>query len=80
MKGASTPAGEGIPSTADPLKGLEIVQQESVSLVLLDFMMPVLNALDFLRILRSERTLWHLPVLMLASTTATRLRASARST
>lgn len=52
---------------ADGREALEVLRQQSVAMVLLDFVMPVMNGYQFCRELRADPKLAHLPVVLMSA-------------
>ena len=54
---------------SDGLEGLAVLEKEypSVKLILLDWNMPKMNGYDFLKTVKSSKTLKHIPVIMLTT-------------
>ena len=52
---------------SEPRKGIERAKQGGISLILLDVVMPELNGLDVLKVLKEDATTRHVPVIMLTS-------------
>ena len=51
----------------DGEKALEVVKDKNVDLILLDWEMPVMNGLDFLKTIKEDPKLQAIPVIMLTS-------------
>jgi CheY-like chemotaxis protein/anti-sigma regulatory factor (Ser/Thr protein kinase) len=54
-------------SAVNGQEGIELAKAFKPDIILLDVMMPVMNGLDALKILKSEPTTSHIPVIMLSS-------------
>lgn len=54
-------------TASDGMKALEIVKSERVDLVILDFMMPKLSGMDFLKQIRATEGLKNMKILMLSN-------------
>lgn len=54
---------------SDGLEGLAVLEKEypSIKLILLDWNMPKMNGYDFLKTVKSSKTLKHIPVIMLTT-------------
>ena len=66
-KGALQNDGYVLTEAANGREALELVRRAAPDLVILDFVMPELDGLDVLRVLRADPTTVSLPVLMLTS-------------
>jgi CheY-like chemotaxis protein/phosphoribosyl 1,2-cyclic phosphodiesterase len=66
-RGALENDGYILTEAANGREALELVRREAPDLVILDFVMPELDGLDVLRVLRADPTTVSLPVLMLTS-------------
>jgi response regulator RpfG family c-di-GMP phosphodiesterase len=64
-------------SFADPLKGLEWVQNNVPDLVIVDYMMPELNGLDFIQRLRTIPGRSSVPILMITANSEIQIRYDA---
>ena len=64
-------------TTSDSRRALDLIRHEHPDVVVLDIMMPHVNGLQILEVVRGDRQLHHLPVLVLsaASDDETRLKA-----
>jgi putative two-component system response regulator len=64
-------------ATTEPAQAMNLVRSENPDAILLDIMMPHLSGLDLLEMIRADRTLAHLPVIILtaADSAETRVRA-----
>lgn len=63
-------------TTAYPLEGISILACQPVELVVIDVMMPAIDGLDFVRLMRSLDL--HHPVVFLTSGDTTRIEAEVR--
>lgn len=54
---------------SDGVEGLEVLNKEypSIKLIFLDWNMPRMNGYDFLKTVKSSKTLKHIPVIMLTT-------------
>jgi len=52
-------------------EGLDVVKSEQPDVILLDIMMPVMNGMEMLKVLRDDHESLHLPVLMLTAKSST---------
>ena len=51
----------------DGMEGLDLVRKELPDLVVCDIMMPKLNGIELLRAIKTDKTLAHIPVIMLSA-------------
>jgi len=54
-----------------------MISREQPDVVLLDVMMPQVNGLDLLRLIRADRHLQHIPVLILTASTEAQIKLEA---
>lgn len=59
---------DNVVTTTDPRATTELIRTERPDVILLDLMMPHLNGLQLLEVIRGDRRLHHIPVLILTAT------------
>ena len=64
-------------TTSDASTAFEMISREQPDVVLLDVMMPQVNGLDLLRLIRADRHLQHIPVLILTASTEAQIKLEA---
>ena len=52
---------------ADAPNGLELAMKQNPDLIILDVMMPVINGFNICRLMKSEKSLKHIPIILLTS-------------
>lgn len=62
-------SGYQVVEAKDGKEGLEMVQQEKPDLILLDILMPNLGGMDFLKILKDDKKLNTIPVIIVSNFT-----------
>jgi DNA-binding response OmpR family regulator len=62
----SFPKAKLIPAT-NGLKGIELCKDEMPDIIILDVMMPVMDGFEVCRILKSDKNLKHIPVLIMTA-------------
>jgi len=68
LKNTLTKAGyNGVLEAENGKEGLEILKEKKPDLVLLDWNMPVMNGLEFLKAAKAEESVKHIPVIMVTS-------------
>jgi putative two-component system response regulator len=68
---------DGVTGTTEPTEAVELIRQEMPDVLLLDIMMPKLTGLDILKILRQDKRLVHLPILILTASTDSSIKVRA---
>ena len=61
--------GYGVLTSTDASEGLEMAFTEAPDLIILDVMMPIINGYNFCRLLKAEKKLKNIPVLMVTGRT-----------
>lgn len=51
-------------------KGLEVLERERPALIITDFMMPVMDGLEFARAVRAKPAVSHLPIILISGAQA----------